>query len=170
MNGAYSTIFQVYLTYCMCLEYPRILFPYNHRFESRIPEDILAFTHWQSANPDARIRSRSGFFFLSLYDQEPKDSLPTLFPRSAIAVFIVLVLPYVQCFWLISTVLIPQTNLYTLVSHYPIFPPRIEESVTQSTCNLVDIRTPHSAHRGNHFRSCFHSQGIQDPGKQLKTK
>ena len=77
---------------------------------------------------------------------------------------------YFQCFRLISTVLILQTNLCTLVSHYPIFPPRIVEPVTQSTCDLVDIRTPPSAHQGNHYRFCFHSQGTQDPGKQLKTK
>jgi len=70
-------------------------------------------------------------------------------------------------FWLIYLL---KTNLYTLVSHYPIFQPRIVKSATQSVYDLVDIRTPQSGHRGSHCRFCFHSLGSQDPGKQLKTK
>jgi len=41
----YSTrIFQVYVTCCVRLEYSRILLRHNHIFESRILQNILAFT------------------------------------------------------------------------------------------------------------------------------
>lgn len=111
------------------------------------------------------------FLLKSSEHYDLRVSLPTLFPSSAVAVIIILLLLSFQFFWLIYLLYKSlKTNLYTLVSHYPIFQPRIVKSAIQSVYDLVDIRTPQSGHRGSHCRFCFHSQGSQDPGKQLKTK